>query len=92
MDSSEMFRESLDDPIRKENIHQGKKINRIELRSLRHNIICTSESPDSPRNKLTNRGDASPGSPTSFRSSNISSHRIKKSIRDKKNSVRNHRV
>ena len=92
MDSSELFRDSLDDPIRRENINQGKKINRIELRSLRHKIICTSESPDSPRNKLSNRGDASPGSPTSCGSSNFNSHRAKKGIRDKKNSVRNQRV
>ena len=87
-----MFRDSLDDPIRKENINQGKKINRIELRSLRHKIICTSESPDIPRNKLSNRGNDSTGSPTSCRSSNIHSHRAIKSIRDKKNSVRNQRV
>ena len=52
-----MFRDSLDNPIRRDNIHQSKKVNKIELRSLRNKILCTSES---PTNKSSKRGDVSP--------------------------------
>ena len=83
-----MFQDSLEDPIRPDNINHSKKIGRIELRTLRHKVLCTSES---PRNKFSKQGDASPASPMSV-NSQFSSFGMKNCFKNKKNSVRNHRV